>query len=204
MAQEGGSDRYNAVKFGETSNYAMFQHDGELNFSGTARINRHYYIENFRFKKPAANYPDDGWEDIYPTLDFDKNTEQSAYFIMNLPYRWDSSTDITVVALWMYDTNAADAAKSVCWGVEYNSKAIGEAITGSTVTITQAQAAINTNEGKLISTEFTTKILASNLATHDQLAIRFYRDVANDDYGHDARFLGLHIEFVMNKLGQAT
>lgn len=167
-----------------------------------AKINRHVDLNAPSFEKPAANYPGSTFEGIFATRDFDKTTQQSMYFTINIPHRWKSASDIVAHIFWVHDTNAADAAKFVRWGLEYKAIKAGEAVTGAGTSITKDQASLNATEGKLINTIFTTKILGSNLETHDQLAIRVYRDAANDDLNMDARIIMVHLEFQMDKLGE--
>lgn len=76
-----------SLKIGSATNYSEFSDTGILTMKGNARIERHFYVHSASFKKPAANFPDDGWEGIHHTLDFDKTTEQSVYYTMNIPYR---------------------------------------------------------------------------------------------------------------------
>ena len=190
------------LKVGSSTSYTEFGAGGLLTMIGNARINRHHYIISEHFKKPAANFPDDGWEGVYYTSDFDKTTEQSVYYTINIPYRQDSSTDMHVHMFWLHDTNQANADIFARFGFEYHSVAEGEAVAGGSTTITHDSAGHNTDQGKLILTTFTTKILAANIATHDQLAFRFYRDVA-DNFTEDVRVVAIHIGFTMNKLGES-
>lgn len=103
--------------------------------------------------------------------------------------------------IWLHDTNQANANIFARFGFEYFSVNEGEVVAGAAITITQDSAGHNTDQGLSIDTCFTTKILAANLATHDQLGFRLYRDVA-DDFAEDVRIIGIHIIFTMNKLGK--
>lgn len=190
-----------SLKIGSSTDYSEFSNIGILIMKGNARIKRHFYVWAGKFKKPAANFPDDGWEGMHHTLDFDKTTEQSVYYTMNIPYRQDILIDMEIHVLWLHDTNQANANIFARFGFEYRSVSESEAVAGASTTITQDSAGHNTDQGLLIDTCFTNKILAMNLATHDQLGIRFYRDVA-DDFAEDIRLIGIHIIFTMNKLGQ--
>ncbi|GAH44392.1 unnamed protein product, partial [marine sediment metagenome] len=62
------------------------------------------------------------------------------------------------------------------------------------------------DQGLLVKTVFTTKILGSNLAVDDILGVRLFRKAADgsDDLVGDARMIHLHLHFVQNRLGEAT
>lgn len=191
---------------GGATNYAAFASGGELTLFGTARVTRHLDLDAADLVGPAATLPADGIEGIYVTRDFSKTSEQSLYYKMNVPWRWEDATDVTVVLFWLISTSAADAAKFVRWGVQYKSTATSEAVAGIGTSFTQDVAsldAVNHTAGTLIATTFTTKILGSALAAHDQMAVRFYRDATNDDFGQIARLVMVHIELTHNKLGLA-
>jgi len=166
----------------------------------TGTVTRHVIIDPTRFKIPAANYPSEGFEGIFYTLDFDKATDESAYCIEHIPYRWDKDTSIEVEVFWLHDSVDTGV---VVWGVEYLGIKDGETVDGSSVTTTQASAGTHT-AGELVSTKFTTKILYTNLEVHDMLALRFYRDAnhASDTLDEDARIINVCFHFTMNKLGK--
>lgn len=193
------------AQVGDAVNKFTVAADGELALAGTARVHRHHYVHAEMFKKVVGGSPPgDSLEGMFGTLDFDDAAMEQVYATLNIPYRWAVGTDIEAHAVWLIDANAADAGKFVRWGIEYRAVAIGEAVAGATVSITEDQAGLNNIQGKRIDTVFGTKILGTNLATHDQLGLRAYRDATNDDYPDDARLIGLHVIFTMDKLGKAT
>lgn len=166
-----------------------------------SEVTNHIQLDPKRFQIPATNYPSQGFEGLFPTLDFDKTTEESIYGTQFVPFRWKSGSDITVDICWLHDT--ADTGV-VVWGIEYISIKTGEIIAGSTTTITQASAG-NHTEGELVCTTFTTKILGSNLEADDVLAIRLFRKAADaaDTLAEDARSVEMHLHFTRDKLGEA-
>jgi len=184
---------------GGTTNYCSFASDRTLTLHGSARVKRHWLIDPSRFKLPATNYPSEGFEGIFATLDFDKNTEESAYVTDVIPCRWDNTTDIEVVVGWLHDT--ADNG-AVVWGIEYLGIETGETIAGSTTTITQTSAG-NHPENVLIRTTFTNKMLAENIDHGNAVGIRLFRQAGNlaDTLDEDARVIEVHFHFTMNKLG---
>jgi len=192
-------------KIGDGTNYTQFAADGEMTLHGTARVLRHIYIRSDTFKKvTGGSPPEDTLEGYFATVDFDDSSLEQVYYTLNVPSRWAVGTDIAITVIWMHDANAPDAAKFVRWGLDYRAVAVGEAVAGAVTTITQDQAALDANQGLRIDTAFATGILGANLATHDQVGIRFYRDAPNDDYVGDARLIGVHFVFTLDKLGEAT
>jgi len=194
-----------SLKIGDATNYMEVKIDGELRLHGTARIKRHLYIWAPAFKKLGNVDPDAGWEGLFSTFDFDKTAEQEIYFTINVPYRWDDTTDVNFHILWEHETNQADDTKKVVWGIEYIAIAEGEVLDGATSTTTEASAGShNVDAGKRVDTEFTTGIPYAGLADHDQIGLRIYRDATSgdDDLDEDAKMMGIHVEFTENKLGQ--
>jgi len=185
---------------GGTTNYAEFKSNGELNFHGEARYETHLDLSVARFQIPATNYPSVGFEGVFQTLDFDKNTEESVYAEDHVPYAWDGTTDVEVSVDWFHDS--ADNGV-VVWGIEYISIKAGEIVDGTATTITQTSAG-NHTAGELVTTLFTTKLLATNLESDDILAVRVFRKAAdgNDTLAEDARLVQLHFHFTSHRLGE--
>lgn len=178
-----------------------FESIGEPITLGTgSKVERHLRIDAKRFQIPAANYPANGFEGLFPTLDFDKATEESIYANGFVPLRWKSASDMTIAINWFHDT--LDAGK-VLWGIEYRSIKSGETIDDSTTTITQLSAGTHT-AGDLVTTTFSTKILGSNLESDDIIGIRLFRKAADatDTLEEDARLVSMHTYFTQDKLGK--
>jgi len=170
--------------------------------TGNARVYRHFHVPSSSFVKQGNQDPDFSFEGLFSTADFDDTAMQELYYTLNVPYRWSVGTDVIAHIFWLHDANAADAAKFVRWGIEYRCCAAGEAVAGGDGNNTVDQASLNANQGLLISTNFGTAIPAADMAAHDQVGVRFYRDATNDDYVGDARLVAIHFEFVKDKLGQ--
>jgi len=186
---------------GSEEDYASFDLDGQLLLHGAARIRRHLIADPKRFKIPATNYPGESYEGLFYTLDFDKSTEESAYLVEHIPYRWDPSTDMEVMVSWFHDSVDSGA---VVWGLEYKAVSSGDSIAGSGTVITQASGG-NHAPGVEIRTVFTEKILHSNIAPDDDIAIRFFRKSGDgaDTLNEDARVINVHIVYIENTLGRA-
>ncbi|MHA1225175.1 MAG: hypothetical protein ACTSPV_00365 [Candidatus Hodarchaeales archaeon] len=187
---------------GDAENYASFAQDGQLILYGAARIKRHLIADPRRFKIPATNYPGESFEGLFYTLDFNKDTEESAYLVEHIPYRWDSSTDMEIMVSWFHDNIDSGA---VVWGLEYKAVKAGGLIAGVGTVITQASSG-NHGPGVEIRTVFTKKILHSNIGPDDDIAIRFFRKSGDgaDTLNENARLINVHIVYIENTLGKAV
>lgn len=191
------------IQVGDGADYLELAADGGLTLHGTARVKRHISIVAARWVKHGFVDPDTGTEGVFTTVDFDKAAAESVHYVVNVPYRWALAADITAHVLWLHDAAALNAARFVRWGIEYIPIAAGETVAGSTVTVYQnSVGGHDADEGKKITTTFSTAIPGSGLAVHDSLGIRFFRDAINDDLNMDARMLEVHFEFTMDRLGE--
>jgi parallel beta-helix repeat protein len=198
-----GSSNFN--HFGDTTNYVDVNETGYMTFHGDARVERHADINAGTWIKHGLADPGTSTEGLFCTLDFDKATNETVYYTFHIPWRRCENTDIEVQVKWFHDTNASDANKKVMWGFDYVSIETGETVDAVNTSITQLSAGNhNTDAGKLVSTTFTTKIVAGNLANHDTMGLRFYRvgTATGDDLNEDARLISVHLHFTMDKLGE--
>lgn len=163
-------------------------------------VNRHIRIgATSMFKKDSL--PEEDLVGICPVLKFDPDADEQAYYNELVPFRLKAGTTITAIVDWCYE-GTSDAGK-VKWGLEFINIATGEAVAGSTTTITGISAGSHTS-GQKVSTTLETGITGS--VAEDDLAIRIYRDAddgANDTLLVDACFMKLHLHFIMNKLGES-
>jgi len=183
---------------GDGTNYAQFSDTGQFTASGDARWYNHFRIDPERFRLPAENAPSYGLKGVFPTLDFNRNTEESAYLSDYVPYRKDELSNIGIDISWTSET----ATGAVVWGVEYLSIAEGEIVEGATTTVTQVG---HCNEaGKFNRTVFETDISAANIASDEDIALRLFRkaDDDADTLNEDARLVGVHLLFISNKFGK--
>ena len=165
-----------------------------------SQVERHLRVGAGSWNHGAAA-PTLGFDGLWVYVAFDATTDDESHYTLIVPSRWDTSTDIEFAVDWYY-TGGADAG-TVAWALEYKSIEAGEVVTGAGTTITQVSAGSHTS-GQMVRTTFTTKILATNLAEHDTIGLRLYRDVSADTLATDARLLNTHFHFTMNKLGMAT
>lgn len=162
----------------------------------------HWIIDPKRFKLPAANFPSEGFEGLFQTLDFDWNTDESAYVTEHVPFRWKSGTDIEVKVDWLHDSVDAGV---VVWGIEWKVITPDDVVVGAGTTITQASAG-NHVAGQMQRTAFAFPIDISGATPDDVVAIRFFRDAdaGADTLAEDARLLNVHFHFTQDKFGEAV
>ena len=177
-----------------------FEQDGEINLAGTAKVTRHLRVGAGSWKN-GASAPSPGLWGIFPTLDFDTDSDDDAHYTLIVPHRWDGTTDIKIVVDWAHEVASV---AGVTWALEYKGIKAGEAIAGGTATLTEPSGASVINV--MQRTVFDPCIDADLLEAEDTLALRLYRDVsdAGDTLPGDARLLNVHFHFTMDKLGEAT
>ena len=199
------TDYSTGIEIGNSTSYFSVNETGYLTLHGNARVERHADINAGTWIKHGLADPGTSAEGLFCTLDFDKATNETVYYTFHIPWRRCDNTNMEVSVYWFHDTNASDDTKKVMWAVDYVSIEPGETVDAINTTITQLSAGNhNTDAGELIYTTFTTKIIAGNLANHDNMGIRFYRvgTDGSDDLNEDARLMSVHLHFTMDKLGE--
>jgi len=150
-------------------------------------------------KRPAANPPGEGVEDNFPTLDFDDGTDESVFFLYELPEEFYKGGNIAVELTWFVDTAPA-GVESVVWGLEYKKQSEGDNFDFGAGTTTATDTEVVTagtpaNDKKLHRTTFPTLFAAPGALPHDYFLVRIYRDADNvaDDFTGDARLVSINV-----------
>jgi len=193
------------------TNYAQFAVDGELTLVGTARIMRSIDLEPVLATRPAANPPGEGTEDSFPTHDFNASTEESVYFHLELPHDYAAAGTIHAHFDFFVDTAPA-SAESVVWGVEYKKLSIGDNFdfgAGTTTAYTQTSITTGTPANdKKVHQSAEISLTTTGFVAGDYILLRLFRDAdgtgGTDDYTADARVLDYHVEYLSDRLGEAT
>lgn len=164
-------------------------------------------------KVPASNSPD--WE-AYKTnvgaYAFDKATDQSLYFIVQIPHSWDQVNGRLYPHVhWIPKTSGTAAANLVCWAMDYTWAGIGKDF-GSTVTIWGNVP--YPNETVVADRHYLTRLRTSaglEYITKDgaglssMLICRIYRDAngtsATDNYDDDAYLLEIDFHYKHDRHG---
>ena len=200
-----------AVGDGGTTNYANFAGDGELTLFGTARVLNSVDVEPALATRPAANPPDEGTEDSFLTHDFNAAADESVFFHFEIPHDYASAGTIHIHFDFFVDTAPGDA-KSVVWGTEYKKQEVGDNFdfgAGTTTGYTEESITTGTpaNDKKLHRSG-PVALTTTGFEPGHFLLLRFFRDAngtgGTDDYAADARIIDYHIEYLADKLGEAT
>ncbi len=200
-----------AIGDGGTTNYANFAGDGELTLFGTARTNQSVDVEPGIVKRSVANPPGEGTEDGFLTHDFDASTDESVFFHWEIPHDYASAGTIHIHFDFFVDTAPA-GAESVVWGVEYKKQSVGDNFdfsAGTTTAYTQESITTGTPANdKKIHRSSAISLTVTGFEPGDFVLLRFFRDAngtgGTDDYTADARIVDYHIEYIADKLGEAT
>ncbi|KKM20336.1 hypothetical protein LCGC14_1646530, partial [marine sediment metagenome] len=201
-----------AVRLGDwDTNYTNFAIDGEVTFAGAARVMRSIDLEPVLATRPAANPPGEGTEDSFQTHDFNASTDESVYFHLELPHDYADAGTVHVHFDFFVDTAPA-SAKSVVWGVEYKKQSIGDNFDfGAGTTIGYTQISITTGtpaNDKKVHQSAEVNLTVTGFVAGDYILLRLFRDAdgtgGTDDFAADARVLDYHIEYLSDRLGEAT
>lgn len=189
---------------GTAANHSVFtKPDGLLTMVGGARVINHVIIHAGSFKLAGANQAAIGIDGLFITYDFVHNAMKEIWGSQFVPYRWDNTTDISAHLDWF--TDADGTGGDVVWGLDYLGRADNEEA-GAAAAASITQAFTGAGPGLIQRSEFTTKILKTNIAADDLLGVRIWRDTgdAADTLALTARFLALHLHFIRDKIGKPT
>ena len=182
----------------DNTNYISIGNEGEIVLIGNARVKRHIRVSAPSWKL-GVTAPTPGYEGIVPTLDFDSSSDDSVHYSLIVPYRLDTTTNMSFSVDWNYDGVSDDG--NVTWCLEYIIFNEDEIVDGTTTTICQLSETENKNE-TLIRTKFTQE-MNTDLNPHKIIGLRLYRDVSEGTLSGDIKFIQSHFEFTQNKLGRA-
>lgn len=183
---------------------------GSVTLSGTARVVEQMDIDLAIPRRPVANPPGEGNEGGFPTLDFNDTTDESIYVEMHLPHTYADAGLVHIHLDFLVDTAPASAA-NVVWAAEYKKVAHGDKFDFSTGTsIATRIAAVTTGtpaNDKEIHEISDLALVTTGWVAGETIYMRLYRDAnhGSDTFTGDARMIGeIHIEWLANKLGEAT
>lgn len=190
------------MKAGTPVNYLEIAADGELTLAGTARVDKYMTIPAGSFRL-GASAPDAGTQGTFATLLFANNVTEEAYYNLHIPPDWVAGTDLDLAVYWApTDANAG----TVAWEFDWEAVASESNETlGAGSTHVDMHDDTQSLAWELLETAYGT-IAGASLAVDDTIGIKLYRDHddANDDYGTDAALIHLEIEYLSDKLGEAT
>jgi hypothetical protein len=140
-----------------------------------------------------------GTNDVdYVVLDFDKDTDEYAFWgPVVMADNWDGST-VTAVFYWTAAAGSAD--QTIAWAIQMASRANDEAIDaawGTAVTVSDALIATGDVHVSAASGAITP---AGTPAGGELLFVRVMRDVSEDNLAGDARLIAIKIEYGVSAL----
>ena len=149
-------------------------------------------------RPPGANPPATGTEDEFPTLDFDKGTDESI-FATHLIFPTYRSGDSIKVCLLIFVDVAPTADTSVVFGVEYKMVSNDSVFNFSVGTKTVLDTVNLTSTNKQVHYSIL-HFDPTGFVRDAQCLMRIYRDANNaaDNYDDDARLHGIDFGFKCN------
>ena len=191
---------------GGTTNYAQFAADGELTLVGTARVIREIDIpaSNIAVGASGVTLAEAGG---YVGYSFDIGDAMHA--TLEIPPDWDASTNLDVRVYWYIDEARTGSNEEVQWQIVWAAcpPDASEAIDAPTHTgtIDYGDALIPT-VAKYLTRVTGGTIAAASLTAGDVIAMTVSRIALDDGTGPtaDPVMIRLEVEYVVNKLGEAT
>jgi len=190
--------------FGDSTNYAKFKLDGELNLHGTAKYQRRIRIPIQSTGKAVAA-PTTVYVGNFSGYAF--GIGDSVYFVQELPKRWDGITDIQLNINWAVNEVYATQSAKVKWQLDWSAvpEDGSEGINNPTHsgTLTTGDVNIGTVLYGERETAFTAIIPATSLSESDVIGLKLTRVALDAGVNPTAIPIGLQVEFIitMDKLG---
>ena len=190
-----------------TADTNEFQGDFELsggNFilSGDSRVVKDVQIPLSGFGKGAAA-PATVYLGNYIGFEFTTNDE--VYYSTEIPYDWDSSTDLIIEIHWYIDEVVGTPNKEIAWEIYYTcTKENGtEAVDSGSTTVASGDIVIPTVAKHLTQTNFT--IPHAAIEADDVIGIIIKRVAIAGGTAPTAKptMVGAMLEYTINKLGEA-
>lgn len=190
----------------QATNYLKVKSDGEIELVGTARVIKEIELKAAELHPPAANNPALSEIGVFPVALFDPVSDEELYTQFHLPRDYVDGSDLYLHFHWApTDAGAGD----VTWGIEWkavtddNNETLGAGATQIVVDTTQGLA------NEMLGTANIT-IDGTGIIRKDIIGIRVFRDAnaseggASDTYGSDAALSTIAIEYLSDRLGEAT
>jgi hypothetical protein len=185
----------------DDTNYASFADDGTLTLVGTARINKDVGIPLSGFGKGVAA-PATVYIGNYIGYEFTNN--DVVYYSTEVPYDWDSSSDISIELHWYINEAYATNNGEVRWNLIYTcTKEDGtEAIDATTTTVDSGDINISATAKYLVQTLLT--IPVADIQDHDVIGVQIKRIAVASGNNTVAKpvLVGALLEYISNKLGE--
>lgn len=201
------------IKLGGDANYTNIESDGSLRMHGSATTFNDLTIPITSTKRGGTKDPDfnefkdngSGSQGVFG-FDFDDDTEEELYFMVQMPHSWVEGTTIYPHVHWASD-NANVGTDKVRWGLEYTWSNVGEEF--PLTTIIYGEDPIAQCDPVLENYHAITPlggITAAGKTLSSILVCRVFRHAnhANDNFNRDANLLMLDFHFEEDAFGSRT
>lgn len=184
------------------TNYTNFGDDGTQTMAGTARVTKDIDIPLTGFGKgvaaPATVY-------LGNYIGYEYSIDDTAYYSTEVPYDWDTTSDLLVEIHWYINEAYATAPNGeVRWNMLYTAtkEDSSEAVDAGTTTVDGGDENIPATAKYLVHTELT--IPAAALQAHDVIGLQIKRVALAGGNNPTAKptLVGALIEYTSNKLGE--
>ena len=192
----------NKLIVGSTDSYTKIDGSGILTMSGSGRVFKHLIVSAAGFGS-GAGAPDTGTQGTFATLLYASTGTEIAYYNLHLPEDWAAGTDITMKVYWAPTTGAAGG---VAWEIDWEAVATeANEVLGAGSTHIDIHDATQSLAWEALETPVGT-IAGASIGTDDVIGICISRDHDDviDNYGADAALIHLEIEYLSDKLGEAS
>ena len=195
---------------GGVTNYTKIAPDGEITLFGTARVIDVIDVEPDAVRRPVANPPGESLEDGFPCHDYDDTTDESVFKHVELTHRYAAAGLIHVHLDYFVDVGPVDGTvDNLSWGLEYKKISIGDVFTfASGTTLVYAADVVTQGNNKKTHQSDALSLTTTGFVAGDIVLMRIFRDASGtgntDNVSGDVRVFDYHIEFLVDKLGEAT
>jgi hypothetical protein len=187
----------------DTTNMLKVAADGEVSLHGTARVKQAIEIANANLGK-GATAPTEVIVGNFDVWEF--GIGDDSVFTVHVPHDWCPGTDIVVNIDWQVNEAYAVNSAEVRWRIVYASIPHdgAEAIDAAGTTVNSADINVPATARGLIETALT--IASADIAAGDQMGITLSRIalVGGNNPAVEPGITDLHIEYVVDRLGEAT
>jgi hypothetical protein len=198
----------NTLRIGDAdTNYTQFAVDGLLTLVGTARVTTQIAIDNANLGK-GNTAPTQIIIGNYNSWEYDINDD--TVFTFHIPHDWATGTDIAISIDWFIDqayaTNNGEVKWQIVWAATPHDAS--EPLDGPTHTGTTDTGDINIPATAKTVRENSLTIAGASLSAEDQIGVTVSRialTAGNNPSGNvDPAILDIHIQYIADKLGEAT
>jgi len=186
----------------DNTNYSYFDDNGVLTMAGSARVDKDVEIPLTAFGKgvaaPATIY-------IGNYIGYEYTIGDTVYYSTEVPYDWDSTSDLGIELHWYIDEAYATAPNGeIRWNLIYTATREDDTETVDAATTTIDSGDINIPAIAKHLVQIILVIPAAGLQAHDVIGVQIKRValVGGNNPTAKPTLIGALIEYTSNKLGE--